>query len=324
MAGEAALTRSKLDTDTPVFVQKSAKDSKASYQAVIGAPIGQIQLSDLCNAPSKQRRFSVNDIRSDWEPSQNPNWQLRAIHETMGEPWEIFSRHRAKLLALLTVQDAFGLAQKDANGQGAIPAYTHEQTMEIVSKQWNRPALTGKDASIEVGKQFTKIGNVYVSKNRHDLLLKRKIVDSDVHHVEYAWRLEREQTGPFHRPVFLLELTRSLQRHSLAAITHWEKSDHGERRFVTGEGSDEPLSPIPDELVASPYVESVDPSSMAGIITTAAMAPDITQSWPATMSLPGAERTQYMFAAQIPVLALMMRKQLLRSQFIERLEAVVD
>jgi len=60
-----------------------------------------------------------------------------------------------------------------------------------------------------------------------------------------------------------------------------------------------------------------------GIMLAAYLSPDVTKDWPRTMSIRGS-REQVIGAAQVPVLALMRRAQLLKTDFVEAAEEVAS
>jgi hypothetical protein len=61
-------------------------------------------------------------------------------------------------------------------------------------------------------------------------------------------------------------------------------------------------------------------SVLTGLLCVAYLSPDIRSAWPKAVGLAGQERIQQMGAAQVPVLALMRRKQLLNSPLVQAIE----
>jgi len=93
----------------------------------------------------------------------------------------------------------------------------------------------------------------------------------------------------------------------------WTKNRDGEREFilprVTHEG---------DGIKPTHHVDGV-----LGVIATAYASPDIRGAWPSQRGMGSrSNRTQFMGAAQIPVLALMYRSRLLKSPLLDVAEAL--
>lgn len=97
------------------------------------------------------------------------------------------------------------------------------------------------------------------------------------------------------------------QNPHLIPTLHWEKTSGGARNWRTADA--EMRENMSDTGIASP---------LTGFLTLAALTPSITRTWPKEMSI--GQKTQKMYAAQMPVLTLMMRQQLLQSPLLEKLE----
>ncbi|MEK7071029.1 MAG: hypothetical protein AAB966_04430, partial [Patescibacteria group bacterium] len=98
-------------------------------------------------------------------------------------------------------------------------------------------------------------------------------------------------------------------------------------------GKREWISQLPDEDVESvtrQFAPDQDPefdehrsqrlNPLVGLLTLAALSPEVIARWPDKMSLPGSAVQQPLREAQVPLLAIMRRKQLLASPVADRLE----
>ncbi len=84
---------------------------------------------------------------------------------------------------------------------------------------------------------------------------------------------------------------------------------------------DQPAGDLGDALGLSQRAERQYPDTLTGLLTTAYLSPDIVGEWPKEVGLPGLDRKQNMGAAQVPVLAYMLRRSLLASDLIKAAEA---
>ena len=84
---------------------------------------------------------------------------------------------------------------------------------------------------------------------------------------------------------------------------------------------DQPDEAIREMLGLSQRADREHPDTLAGLLTTAYLSPDVVDRWPKEVGLPGLDRKQRMGAAQVPVLAHMLRRSLMESDLIKAAEA---
>lgn len=95
----------------------------------------------------------------------------------------------------------------------------------------------------------------------------------------------------------------------ISPLISWQRDRNGVRKFV-----------FERQTYIDDGVRFRD--GVLGALAVAYFSPDIRAEWPEEMSI-GDSRKQFMGAAQIPVLALLRQKQLLKSDFVEATESVV-
>lgn len=94
----------------------------------------------------------------------------------------------------------------------------------------------------------------------------------------------------------------------VAPLISWQRDETGKRQFIF-------------ERAPQPSTEEVSVDGVLGALAVAYFSPEIRKEWPKHLGI-GDSRKQFMGAAQVPVLALMRRAQLLKSPFIEQAEAI--
>lgn len=160
---------------------------------------------------------------------------------------------------------------------------------------------------------------IYVAKNFVSALEGNTRIDTGDYDIAYEWKLTNE--GNFYAsPTSITDLNAKG-----GILVEWTRDSDGKRDFV--------MDPV-DHASSAEYgslterrSENEKPtifSAMFGVIAVAALEPGITKDWPTTMGLPGGAYKQSMRGAQIPVLALMMRKQLLDSGIVKLLEKIAQ
>lgn len=166
-------------------------------------------------------------------------------------------------------------------------------------------------------KRFVPFDGAYVDARDKRYLDRQGARETDDHYLEFSWKHGKRRGSTLYA-----DIRRAFNRKtSMGALVRWEKDETGARSMKTEPVDGERQEEWKREVGAMDHLtEPATMSPMLGVLAVAAVEPSITERWPEEMKPTGALRAQYMYAAQIPVLALMFRRQLAASGFIDRLE----
>jgi len=127
---------------------------------------------------------------------------------------------------------------------------------------------------------------------------------------------------------YAMSLDTLRSKYFVMPFIHWTSHLGGERTFHYDFVEWRKLPPEINELLDRRAIgrEEVDPrlNPLTGLLAVAYFSPEIIGKWPMHVGLPGSKSHQVMGPAQVPVLAMMQHRSLLRSSFLTNLERYAD
>ena len=121
------------------------------------------------------------------------------------------------------------------------------------------------------------------------------------------WRIFAE-----HRDAFMSTFADTSETYRVAPAVSWETTAEGKRRWLL------------DAIDTSGFEDASDLhyDSLVGLVMLAYLQPNLTKTWPAWRPLIKGGKSNYIGPASVPMMALLHRRSILNSRFIQAVEAV--